>query len=847
MKKITQLIMMICVGLVFTFTANAQITSSQVTNRVAVSLDMQNQIQDALSQQQSMESQNSNRALMATYVGSFNTNDGPSWTTNPPVLNGLEAAAFIFGGNPSDYAISTNPDTVDPTTITHTAWVTTWGISGCQQVAEDFSLDLGAPGYNDPGGNNTAISTYVNDNCIAGNVNYVWYVGGGSPNAFVTTWAVDISDLSITIPTYGGETYNYNVDWGDGSPVESGLVADATHNYAVPGTYTVEITGLFPQIYFNNSGDKDKIMSIEQWGDNPWTSMKSAFMGATHLVSNATDTPNFSNVTDMYGMFAYAESFNGDSNINNWDVSNVTNMYGLFGGAYAFNAYIGDWDVSSVTTMKLMFAHAYSFNQDIGNWDVSSVTNMESLFRVASSFDQNLGNWDVSNVANMRYMFKDVALSGANYDSLLNGWNSLTLRNGVVFSGGNSTYCYGEASRANMVSSFGWIITDGGKVCPADIDSFITTWEVDVLDLSAEIPTSPSATYDYTVDWGDGNSSLGQTGNATHTYAVPGVYEVKISGLFPTIYFNNGGDKLKIKSIEQWGTNVWGSSMRGAFEGCQYLVSNAVDTPNFSNVTDMYGMFAYAENFNGDLNINNWDVSNVTNMFGMFGGALSFNANIGNWDVSNVTSMKFMFYGSLFNQDISSWDVSSVRNMESMFRRVEVFNQDLGNWDVSNVNNMSNMFKWVTLSTDNYDSLLMGWSSLPLQANVDFHGGFSAYCGGAAARQSIIDNFGWTFIDGGFDCAAPLADRLDMDELGSMSEISFYPNPTRGQLNLVNPENLVLESASIYDMTGRLIKTLDLKGMNSEVSLDVSMLSKATYMVVVNGNQGQISKLVIKE
>ena len=60
----------------------------------------------------------------------------------------------------------------------------------------------------------------------------------------------------------------------------------------------------------------------------------------------------------------------------NWDVSNVTNMYGMFKEAKSFNQDIGNWDVSNVTDMSYMFLDAASFNQDIGNWDVSNVTDM---------------------------------------------------------------------------------------------------------------------------------------------------------------------------------------------------------------------------------------------------------------------------------------------------------------------------------------------------------------------------------------------------------------------------------------------------------------------------------------
>ena len=76
------------------------------------------------------------------------------------------------------------------------------------------------------------------------------------------------------------------------------------------------------------------------------------------------------------------------------------------------------------------------------------------------------------------------------------------------------------------------------------------------------IPTHSDSTYAYTVDWGDGTTdTYTGTVTATHTYPaevgplIPN-YVVTIRGDFPRIYFNNGGDKDKIRTIRQWGTNV---------------------------------------------------------------------------------------------------------------------------------------------------------------------------------------------------------------------------------------------------------------------------------------------------
>jgi len=107
------------------------------------------------------------------YVGSYRVSDGPNWTTNPPVYSPQEAAALIFGGNASDYAISVNSNTSDPNTITNTGWTDSWG-DGFAINPENYSLDLGNPGYNDPGGSATAASAWVSDHADFTKINYVW-------------------------------------------------------------------------------------------------------------------------------------------------------------------------------------------------------------------------------------------------------------------------------------------------------------------------------------------------------------------------------------------------------------------------------------------------------------------------------------------------------------------------------------------------------------------------------------------------------------------------------------------------------------------------------------------------
>ncbi len=505
-------------------------------------------------------------------------------------------------------------------------------------------------------------------------------------DAFVTTWTTTASGQSITIPTYSGETYDYTVDWGDGSS-NTNVPGNISHTYANAGTYTVSICGTFPRIYFNNGGDRLKIKSIEQWGTNVWSSMNSAFMGAENLVSHATDMPNLSMVTDMYGMFAFARKFNGDAQFGNWNVGNVTDMMGMFAGASIFNYPIGGWNVGNVTTMESMFFGATIFNQPLGNWNVSSVTTMRSMFQTAYEFNQSLNNWNVGNVTDMYGMF---------------------------------------------------------------------------------------------------------------------AYARKFNG-----------------EIGNW---------------------------NVGNVTNMTGMFGAASKFNKP--IGNWNVGNVTSMEQMFHGATVFNQDLGAWNVGNVTNMRNMFATAMkFNYDIGNWNVGNVTNMFRMFFHANSFDQDLGGWNVSNVTDMTNMFVNVKLSTANYDSLLNGWSALPLQHNVKFHGGKSKYCAGEAGRNIMTGTpYNWIIQDGGMDCSNPFnGDRLDTGDSAALFGVSLYPNPMKDQLNLGNPKNVELESVSIFDLTGRMVQKVDLNGITTGTVIDVSRLSSATYMVLVKGKYGQTTELLIKE
>ena len=283
--------------------------------------------------------------------------------------------------------------------------------------------------------------------------------------------------------------------------------------------------------------------------------------------------------------------------------------------------------------------------------------------------------------------------------------------------------------------------------------------------------------------------------------------------------------------LDNWNmSNV--TSMKGMFE---YSIFNQnINGWNVSEVQNISYMFYFAEEFNQPLN--SWDVAQVVDMEKMFLEANTFNQSLNNWNVGNVTNMQGMFdHADVFNQPLNDWNVSSVVNMERMFDNTDSFDQLLNNWDIKNVTNMKNMFRGIQLSTDNYDDILIAWSDLSLQNDVEFSGGNSAYCNGQTARNNLINTFGWTINDGGLDCSG-----LNISEF-SMDAINIYPNPFNNFIT-INAVNSPIKSVELFSFTGQLISKHEL----FDKIINLSHLSSGVYFLKMIGDKGSATKKIIK-
>ncbi|MBC6400219.1 MAG: BspA family leucine-rich repeat surface protein [Ekhidna sp.] len=333
---------------------------------------------------------------------------------------------------------------------------------------------------------------------------------------------------------------------------------------------------------------------------------------------------------------------------------------------------------------------------DAGVPNLSGVKSMFLMF-FGSNFNGDLSKWDVSSVTNMQSMFRETSFNGD-----LSKWDVSSVTDmGAMF--GDSSF-NGDLSKwdvgnvTNMTSMF----------FDSDFNGDLSNWDV---------------------------------GNVTN-----------MSSMFRATSFNGDISAWNVSSVTNMSSMFSGEFIINRGLTKRHPFNQDLSNWDVSKVTDMANMFRGSD-FNQDLS--KWDVSSVTDMSYMFSRS-TFNGDISKWNVSSVTNMNFMFFGhtftrTAFNGDISKWNVSKVTSMRGMFWNSS-FNGDISKWDISNVRDMGRMLTRSLMSSENYDKLLNGWSTLDTGAGeTEIPPSISSFladplrysCAGVDARNKLINDYSW--------------------------------------------------------------------------------------------------------
>ncbi|MFK7814104.1 MAG: BspA family leucine-rich repeat surface protein [Maribacter sp.] len=506
------------------------------------------------------------------------------------------------------------------------------------------------------------------------------------------------------------------------------------------------MSGMFASSEFNQP--------LNSWGVTSVTNMSSMFAGGYSRIgvfNQPLDNWITTSVTNMSNMF-YNSVFNHPIEI--WDVSNVTNMSGMFNRSQGFNQPLNGWVVGEVSNMQDMFSNSVGFNQELTSWDTVKVTNMRNMFSGASAFNQNLGVWDVSAVSQMTNMLSNSGISQSNYDNILIGWSSQTVRSNISLGATNLNYCDGLAARQALIDTYSWTITGDIVNCsfvlctnltsPVNGDTNVpasanltwaptpgaTGYEVTVIIIRGGVEYTPFTNHNVAggntvgldLEDGGGNDLL-QPGDEVFVTVVPyndtdglatGCTEESFTVVpswvnspdafkltYDTRILETGTTAANQLEIERntsltynysidWGDDQFNNNVTGN-------ITHTYNTPGIYTIAIIGNFPAPKNSTYGDgiklLSIDQWGTQVWESMADGFYYCenMEYNAT----DIPNLTAvedMGSMFSGCyLFNGNMNDWDVSNVTDMSYLLIAARIFNQPLDQWDVSNVENMSGM------------------------------------------------------------------------------------------------------------------------------------------------------------
>jgi hypothetical protein len=374
--------------------------------------------------------------------------------------------------------------------------------------------------------------------------------GGGSPpsdDRFIITVKTDNAGTSasnqFTIPTNTSgitQAFLYDIETSDGQTI-TGLTGNHTITFPSAGEYDIKISGSFPYIYFNSGGDRQKLLDIKNFGIYALgsTSQNRAFYKCNNLVISANDSGNFGNVTIFTNFFNQCES--------------LTSFPLL--------------DFSSGTNFAQAWVNCYSLASFPAN-----------------AFDTNIAT-------NYSAAFQSTNLTTQSIDDILVSLDASGVSNGTFTQSGGQGRSYNSNAAVSNLIAKGWTLT---LTTPVASPEFVFTVKTDNAGTSASnqftIPTSTTGITEaflYDIETSDGQTITGVTGDTTITFPSAGTYDIFISGSFPYMYFNNGGDKLKLLDIKNFGIYALGAtSQLSAFTGCSNIVISATDIGHFGSVTN---------------------------------------------------------------------------------------------------------------------------------------------------------------------------------------------------------------------------------------------------------------------
>lgn len=578
------------------------------------------------------------------------------------------------------------------------------------------------------------------------------YMGGvGGDTRMITKWELtNPADLDVTLwgPTAGVTTWNYDVDWGDGSAIETGITTnDKSHTYASIGTYEIKIAGQFAGFYMSRGPGADGLKLIEfvQWGsESKPNSLFCSFKSCSNMVYSATDAPDLTNLTSSTTM---SQTFRDCHKVTSLDLSGWTNTGNITSFYFAF------YNTKECTVF------------DLTGWDTSNVTDAQQGFRqIGTTIPAKvvMPNLDWTNNSSANTLYQSFVLTEFSEAPILTGWTLPPAHNV------NLAYMLYLTKGAFPLDLTGW--TNTNKI--TNMASFISYGESTSIDITGW-DTSSCTTY---------YSAFRTMPNLTHITDLKSLSAASATGnaIHRMFSENNNQDFGAPGSVTNFGVD-WGPNL-GACTDTSYMFHTAGATagspygqpPDVANwdmtgITTAYQMFVSAK-WSAGLDFSSWDMSGLTTANGiayfLYSSKGTVDIDFGNLDLPNTqTDLKYMFAYS--DVKTVTWgsgcDFSNVTTIQYQCYKSPIGATAITSYSfptnadfTSLVDGHQFMNSTSTMGTlpTNYDNFLTRMDATWVDPG-GFSGtlamGASTYTGGGAvatARANLIAA-GWTINDGG--------------------------------------------------------------------------------------------------
>jgi len=391
--------------------------------------------------------------------------------------------------------------------------------------------------------------------------------------------------------------------------------------------------------------------------------------------------------------------------VSSWDTDNVTNMFGMF--AYAPVTEIkglSSLEMNKVENMAGMFAYSSFEEIDLSNKDLSSAQNMMMMFAESQAKEVNMSNVDARNVTNIANMFtyldfesgelvapctiETINMSGANFSSVTDM--------SYMFFGSSIKTLNLSNMDARSVTSVAYMFAERelGKEL---IYNNIETLNMNGInfsglkDASGLFAFSNAKTFDYT------NIDFSNVETMNSMFSLSSLESIDITS-WDTSSVIDMGFMFWLCS-ETTSINLTGidtskvENMGGMFADLNGLEKEIIglNTLNTSSVVDMGSMFSGLKT--SEIDLSSWDTSKVENMGGMFEESRINKINLSGLNANNVINMSSMFnLSSATDINLTGMTALNVEYMESMFTFSPATTIDLSGFDTSNVTNMEYIF-----------------------------------------------------------------------------------------------------------------------------------------------------------